>query len=110
MQKKVNYQLQQLDGQEQMAKQQKLLITSVILNSVPDYANMKYYLGISLAKIGQYELAKKAFEDIKKTNPEAKELDEIIKSVTANKDPFPEVTEPVKKAVPDTKPVTGKKK
>lgn len=85
-------------------------VFSVILNSVPQYANIKYYLGISLAKVGQFDLAKQAFEDIKLTNPDNKELEEIIKSVTAKRDPFPETVEPVKKATADTKATTTKKK
>jgi len=85
-------------------------VFSVILNSVPQYANIKYYLGISLAKEGQFDLAKQVFEDIKLTNPDNKELDEIIKSVTSKKDPFPETVETVKKATVDTKPATTKKK
>ena len=61
------------------------LIQAVTLS--PDYANAKYFLGLSYYKLGNTPSAVKEFEDIKKTNPTSGEIDTIIANLKAGRDP-----------------------
>ncbi len=55
---------------------------------VPEYANAKYFLGLSLSKLGLQDLAIKEFEDLKKTNPDNNEIDLILTNMLSGADPF----------------------
>jgi tetratricopeptide (TPR) repeat protein len=87
------------------ALQQAIVIT-------PEYANAKYFLGLSLSKLGQRTEALEAFRDILKTNPENTEVQKIIQNLENKKDPLtgtsgasketPPVTEKTSKTTPDT--------
>jgi tetratricopeptide (TPR) repeat protein len=55
---------------------------------VPEYANAKYFLGLSLSKLGMKDLAIKEFRDLKKTNPDNQEVTLILANLEAGADPF----------------------
>ncbi len=55
---------------------------------VPDYSNAKYFLGLSLEKLGQHEAAIAQFQDLVKSNPENAEVAQILSNLEAKKDPF----------------------
>ncbi len=77
------------------------------------YANVKYYLGLSLVKQGDFDNALVLFNDIKTTNQENTDLDRIISSIKAKKDPFPDYVPEVKQATTTAKkaiPTPTKKK
>ena len=52
------------------------------------YANARYFLGLSLARLKKYNEAVIQFEEILKTNPENQEIVSIIASLKAGKSPF----------------------
>ena len=58
------------------------------LVSTPDYANAKYYLGLSLAQLGQLDEARVQFEDLALTNPESAEVQLILEDLRAGRDSF----------------------
>ena len=64
----------------------------------PDYANAKYFLGLSYEVTGQHDKAIKQFEDLKVTNPDSKEVDTILTNLKAGKPIFTntETTKPEK--------------
>ena len=76
----------------------------------PQYANAKYFLGLSYSRIGQNENAIKQFEDLAKTNPDNKEVAFILSNLKAGKSPFAEVQPPIdnKPEKRRTLPVTEK--
>jgi tetratricopeptide (TPR) repeat protein len=74
------------------------------------YANVKYYLGLSLIKTGDYDNALLIFNDIKSTNQDNTELDRIIASVKAKRDPFPDFVPEVKQTATTTKSAAPTKK
>ena len=51
------------------------------LSSAPDYANAKYYLGLSLANLGRKNEARVQFEDLLVTNPDSKELKQALEDL-----------------------------
>ncbi len=55
---------------------------------IPDYANAKYFLGLSYFELGRRTDAIKQFEEIKSSNPENSEIDSIIDNLRAGEDPF----------------------
>lgn len=64
---------------------------SVLQNAVnlaPNYANAKYFLGLSYAELDRSDEAIKVFEDLKATNPDSAELDLILDNLRAGKDPL----------------------
>lgn len=65
------------------------------IDIVPEYANAKYFLGLSLYKLGQNDLAIKEFEDLTKTNPDSTEVVAILKNLQDKKDPFYKISPPV---------------
>ena len=76
------------------------------LELAPDYANSKYFLGLSLVQVGDVKNAITLFEDLKKTNPDSKEVDLILSNLKAGKTPFANAgttTSPEKRSKP---PVT----
>lgn len=58
------------------------------ISLVPVYANAKYFLGLSLAKVGRRAEAISQFEDIDSTNPGNVEVGNILQNLRAGKDPF----------------------
>ena len=56
-------------------------IFALILNSIPDYANAQYYLGMSLAQLGKLAEAQQQFEALSLTNPENEEIRLIIEEL-----------------------------
>jgi tetratricopeptide (TPR) repeat protein len=51
----------------------------------PDYANAKYYMGLSFAKLKRVEEAKNQFEDLLVTNPDSEEVKEALKTLESGK-------------------------
>lgn len=66
----------------------------------PDYANAKFFLGLSYEATKNREKAIKQFEDLKVSNPDSKEVQEILANLKAGKSIF---TNPA-----DSKPEKGK--
>lgn len=66
------------------------------ISLVPVYANAKYFLGLSYAKIGRLADAVAQFEGLESTNPENREIDLILANLKAGREPFADapVTEP----------------
>ncbi len=51
----------------------------------PDYANAKYFLGLSFDKLGRVNDAITVFTDLKKSNPDNQEIIQILKNLQAGK-------------------------
>lgn len=51
----------------------------------PDYANAKYYLGLSYAKLKRTSEAKNQFEDLLVTNPDSQEVKDAIEALETGK-------------------------
>lgn len=66
---------------------------AVILN--PVYANAKYFLGLSYAKIGKQTDAIAQFKDIALLNPGNNEVENILKNLRAGNDPLADVAPPL---------------
>lgn len=62
---------------------------------VPDYANAKYFRGLSLSKLGEREKALADFTDILKSNPENQEIKFIISNLENRRDPFANALPPI---------------
>jgi len=62
---------------------------------VPDYANAKYFRGLSAVKLGDRTKALVDFEDIQKSNPDNEEIKLIISNLKSGKDPFANAQPPV---------------
>ncbi|MDQ3014246.1 MAG: tetratricopeptide repeat protein [bacterium] len=60
-----------------------------------DYANAKYFLGLSYEKLDRQAEAIAQFEQLKASNPDNKEVDLILTNLRANRDPFAGVTPPL---------------
>ncbi len=54
----------------------------------PTYANAKYFLGLSYAKVNRNADALAQFTDLKEKNPDNKDIEQILKNLEASKDPF----------------------
>ncbi len=74
---------------------------AISLNS--DYANAKYFLGLSYQKVGRAEDAIVQFEGVSRTNPDNQEVKNIITNLRAGRAPFADVLPP------NNKPETRKK-
>lgn len=59
------------------------------------YANAKYFLGLSYEKLGRSTDAIAQFEGLKKTNPDNKEVDLILRNLKAGRAPFADATPPL---------------
>lgn len=70
---------------------------AVELNS--QYANARYFLGLSYARLNKNVEAVQQFEELAKTNPENKEIFVILSNLKAGKSPFAEAKAPI-----DSKP------
>jgi len=62
---------------------------------VPDYANAKYFLGLSLSRVGETALAIEQFEGIEATNPDNQEVKIILENLRAGRDPFANIQPPL---------------
>lgn len=71
---------------------------AVALN--PDYANAKYFLGLSYERLRRSADAIAQFTDLQKTNPDNKEVDLILRNLKAGREPFADAAPPVD-AVPE---------
>ena len=54
----------------------------------PDYANAKYFLGLSYDRVGRTEEAVVQFEGIEITNPDNNEVKQILANLRAGRRPF----------------------
>lgn len=66
----------------------------------PDYANAKYFLGLSYEITKQHERAIKQFQDLSKSNPDSKEVQAILENLIAGK--------PIFNTPAESKPEKGK--
>ena len=66
----------------------------------PDYANAKYFLGLSYEVTGEHQKAIEQFLGLKVTNPDSKEVDLILSNLIAGK--------PIFTNAPSTKPEKAK--
>ncbi len=66
---------------------------------VPDYANAKYFRGLSLVRLGDRLKATADFEAIQSSNPDNTEIKLILQNIKAGRDPFVGATPPI-----DSKP------
>lgn len=62
---------------------------------VSDYANARYFLGLSYDKLNRVEEAIVQFEEIEKTNPGNQEVSLILNNLKNNRDPFYNAKPPV---------------
>jgi tetratricopeptide (TPR) repeat protein len=74
---------------------------AVALN--PEYANAKYFLGLSYEKLERDADAIKQFTDLTATNPGNKEVDLILRNLKAGRDPFSDAAPPLD-AAPEKRP------
>ena len=69
----------------------------------PQYANARYFLGLSLARLNKNIDAIEQFEEITKTNPDNEEVSVILSNLKAGKSAFANVKSPI-----DNKPENRK--
>jgi tetratricopeptide (TPR) repeat protein len=55
---------------------------------VPDYANAKYFLGLSYEAGGQHEKALQLFRDLRAANTDNEEVRMIVQNLEQGKPPF----------------------
>lgn len=74
-----------------------------------DYANAKYFLGLSLYYVGRNDDAITVFQNLLQTNPDSKDVQNILANLEAKRDPFANIPPPSNKPqsartppVPDT--------
>lgn len=60
----------------------------------PDYANAKYFLGLSYEATGKHQKAIEQFRALKLTNPDSKEVDTILTNLEENKPIFTNAENP----------------
>ncbi|MFA6404678.1 MAG: tetratricopeptide repeat protein [Candidatus Paceibacterota bacterium] len=61
----------------------------------PVYANAQYFLGLSYVRLNKTTEAVTVFEELKKANPDNKELSFILENLYAGKSPFTDAQPPV---------------
>ncbi len=66
---------------------------AIVLN--PNYANAKYFLGLSYERLHRDAEAIAQFADLKTSNPDNKEVDLILRNLKAGRDPFADAAPPV---------------
>ena len=74
---------------------------------IPDYANARYFLGLSLARTGDKAGATAQFEAIQKTNPDNAEIKSVLANLKAGKDPLSGLGKDVQPSNRQTLPVSG---
>ena len=62
---------------------------------VPDYANAKYFLGLSYYKLGRIENSILQFEEVDVTNPDNQEIQLVLSNLRAGNDPFTGAKPPI---------------
>ncbi len=62
---------------------------------VPDYANARYFLGLSYERLGRDNDAIAQFEAIQKTNPGNQEVELILSNLKAGRSPFNDAKPPI---------------
>lgn len=77
------------------------LTKAIELNN--QYANARYFLGLSYARLGKNAEATAQFEELIKTNPENQEVADILSNLRSNRTPFSDVQPPI-----DNKPESRK--
>ena len=65
------------------------------LTLTPEYANAKYFLGLSYVRVNRIADAIAIFTDLAKTNPDNKEISFILTNLEAGKSPFADAKPPV---------------
>jgi cytochrome c-type biogenesis protein CcmH/NrfG len=55
---------------------------------VPEYANAKYFLGLSYAATSRFEAAAALFEDLARSNPDNAEVSLILANLRERRAPF----------------------
>ncbi|MEK9177840.1 MAG: tetratricopeptide repeat protein, partial [Patescibacteria group bacterium] len=65
------------------------------LTLTPEYANAKYFLGLSYVRMNRIADAIAIFTDLAKTNPDNKEISFILTNLEAGKSPFADAKPPV---------------
>ncbi len=65
------------------------------LKLTPEYANAKYFLGLSYVRINRIPDAIAMFTDLAETNPDNKEISFILTNLEAGKSPFADAKPPV---------------
>ena len=71
----------------------KALERAVAIDS--QYANARYFLGLSYNKVGRDDLALAQFEELAKTNPDSQEVAFILNNLRSGKSPFANVEPPI---------------
>ncbi len=61
----------------------------------PQYANARYFLGLSYDRLGKTDVAISQFEEIQKTNPDNEEVKLILENLRAGRSPFARVEPPL---------------
>ena len=74
--------------------QNAVLALNEAIKLLPDFANARYFSGLSLSKLGKNAEAIVEFEKIEATNPENAEVKLILTNLRAGKDPFFEAKPP----------------
>lgn len=74
---------------------------------IPDYANARYFLGLSLARTGDKAGATAQFEAIQKTNPDNAEIKSVLANLKAGKDPLSGLGKDAQPTNRQTLPVSG---
>jgi cytochrome c-type biogenesis protein CcmH/NrfG len=77
------------------------------IDLAPSYSNARYFLGLSLARLGKMQEALEQFQAVKALNPDNRELDSIIGNLQAGRSPFAVAT-PAPTAAAGTKGKTSK--
>src|SRR3989344_1309205 len=67
---------------------------------LPDYANARYFLGLSLARTGDKAGAIEQFETIQKTNPDNEEIKKVLSNLRAGKDPLSGISGAARQSLP----------
>jgi tetratricopeptide (TPR) repeat protein len=62
---------------------------------VPNYANAKYFLGLTYDTLGRGDEATAQFEDLTKSNPDNQEVKFILENLKAGRDPFSNAKPPI---------------
>lgn len=65
------------------------------ISIIPDYANARYFLGLSYERLGRRADAIAQFEEISKTNPDNQEISFILGNLKSGKSPFKDAKPPI---------------
>jgi cytochrome c-type biogenesis protein CcmH/NrfG len=79
------------------------------LSITPEYANAKYFLGLSYENVARHDEAIKMFEDLKATNPDNQEVATILENLKAGKAPLEGIQPAPTSSERTTPPITDTK-